>query len=305
MPVIYLKQEVTPPHARKEMPEADEAPEDLYSSTLSECTPIYLPSDLTVVCLTQLHQPELEAEEGRLRLGQVYDVLSEIRTTVKDISILRQDKDKNARQQDANTRALGRVKRVEGQRDAWILVYNDCRRRLVNLGLITEDSKALRALSAKDCTRRSTHVTQKVGDSRRHDFHFYTLKNTNTTSEYLATSFSNSDGNDDTGVVQFTGTQQSNRRKKGTFDIVDSWTLRIHFSPAASPKKEDASITTPKKTKKKSNQSDGWIWMPCPTIEVSDSGEVTESGHDTFDTSDSARMGWELESEPVLSLIST
>lgn len=51
MPVIYLKQEVTPGCNRKEV-EADEAPEDLYSSTLAEGTPIYLPSDLNYLSLS-------------------------------------------------------------------------------------------------------------------------------------------------------------------------------------------------------------------------------------------------------------
>jgi hypothetical protein len=129
-----------------------------------EDTILHLPSDFNATQRLELKLEPLAREEKLLREGELVDALAEVRETAQHLSCARARKQKHARGQRQNTRALGQLLAAEQDRNAAIEDYNASRLRLGNL--VDEDPR-FPPLTIKDTFRKSTELKRQIGDSKR------------------------------------------------------------------------------------------------------------------------------------------
>jgi hypothetical protein len=129
---------------------------------------LYLPSDLPSAAQVALGLTSLAECQRRLMEGAACDTIQRIRMLVKLHSALRQHKKKNARGQQSNTRATGKLQEAIDAISLAIEDYNSLRQAMINLGL-SKDDAMFRHLTVEDTFRKRTHVKRAIGDSRRPD----------------------------------------------------------------------------------------------------------------------------------------
>ncbi|RDB28165.1 hypothetical protein Hypma_001335 [Hypsizygus marmoreus] len=129
---------------------------------------LFLPSDFSESERADLDLSVCAQHEHQLREGEAFDALRHLQTIVKTLDALSTAKRKDARGQDQNTRALTRIKEVEGQRDLAMRDYAAARTALLALGEPEADNR-FPTLTLQDTYRKSTRDKREVGDSRRMD----------------------------------------------------------------------------------------------------------------------------------------
>jgi len=129
-----------------------------------------LPSDFTGEQQTAVAM-EFKVEEGKLREGQAYDCLRAVQTAVKTIRALMDKKQKNARGQDANTRAMSYIVEAQKRRDHYMTMYASARCAMIALRSLDKDDPngPFPPLTLEDTFMKSRQRKRGLGDSRRVD----------------------------------------------------------------------------------------------------------------------------------------
>jgi hypothetical protein len=141
------------------------------SSCEVEHEKLFLPSQFSLSERKEMGIDMLGAEEAKLREGQAFDALLKIRTAVRTVTALMDQKQRDARGQAQNTRALRRVREAEAQRNVYIQMYASARDAMISLGVLDpEDSQcSFPLLTLADTFMKSPYHKRGLGDSRRTD----------------------------------------------------------------------------------------------------------------------------------------
>jgi hypothetical protein len=134
-----------------------------------------LPSDLRADQRNSPAMSDMVSTECAFRIGEVNDLLKEIRKTVKHLGILEHDKVVHTRGQDQNTRANNQIRDHIRERDLLIAHYNASRQALISLGEGDDAiAQSYPVLTVKDTFRKWPEARRQIGDSRRLDAKLWT-----------------------------------------------------------------------------------------------------------------------------------
>jgi hypothetical protein len=178
-----------------------------------------LPSDLHADQREEAAMMELVVAERSFRIGEVNDVLKELRKTVKHLGILEHDKLVHTRGQDQNTRANNQIRDHARERDLLIAHYNAARQALINLGQSNDPvALAYPELTVRDTYRKWPEARRQIGDSRRLDAKLWTTTGlTQITTDTKSGMFSHEDNElEQRDVAQVT--TLITRRKSGAYN---------------------------------------------------------------------------------------
>jgi hypothetical protein len=131
---------------------------------------LYFPSDFNLSERKELGLESLASCEAKLREGDAFDCLVDIRAAVKSISAMRLRKQKSDRGMTQHTQSLAQIRGAEAVRDLKMLNYELTRQALISMDIMDEgeDSQFLK-LTEKDLERQPTESGRQLGDSRRSD----------------------------------------------------------------------------------------------------------------------------------------
>ncbi|KAF7295985.1 CxC2 domain-containing protein [Mycena kentingensis (nom. inval.)] len=206
---------------------------------------LFLPSDFSEVERLALGGFEdLAAEEMRWREGEIFDYLGALQNNVKAIAALRTDKQKNDRQQKANTRSLNQIR--EGLRRRELIMTGYLRSRDAQISLT--GSSRFPLLTDADLYMKPVLDKRRVGDSKLSDGALWTalapapLEEAYTPMDLDPT---------EPSVTDSVGTQMDHR----------------HSAPRAKSRKEPAPGPS---TAAQEARPSGWIWQLGKFTKMSD-----------------------------------
>ncbi|KAF8873364.1 hypothetical protein CPB84DRAFT_1895273, partial [Gymnopilus junonius] len=214
-----------------------------------EC--LFLPSDLSEKERQDLDIPvRLTICEHWLLEGHVYDVLRDIRTIVKTLTNLCDEKKAQDYGQVRQTRSSTRIQEVVALRDGNIKEYNSACNSLINLGCIDNDDPILRPLKKEDTYHKRTTIKRAVGDTYRHDGLMWTNR----------------------GLTA--GTQRAQSTHASAADAIPS-EISTLGTQGSKPKKHLYPFTY-----HSLSLSDGWIWTirPCKGLKEEELRDWLEEG---------------------------
>jgi len=139
-----------------------------------ELEKLLLPSSFEPALREHLGLTSLGAIEYRLREGQAYDALDDLREKIKIFNANSDFKKKNVFGQSANTRAHAFLKQLSTDKVSAADKYRLARRALVSLGLSNSDP-VLQELHNDQLYGKDTSRPAKLGDSKKEDPWFWTV----------------------------------------------------------------------------------------------------------------------------------
>jgi hypothetical protein len=130
---------------------------------------LYLPSDFpNSEVRRDLGLDQLEVIEMKLREGEAYDALRDLRTAVKHVNGLTYKKQTNVRHAGPNTRAKEMIDDVKRKRDGYIDRYNGAREAMISLGCTcVGDQDEFPRLTVADAVMKYTERPHACGDGSR------------------------------------------------------------------------------------------------------------------------------------------
>ncbi|KAJ3779925.1 hypothetical protein GGU10DRAFT_337611, partial [Lentinula aff. detonsa] len=125
---------------------------------------LLLPSDFTASERQKLRLLPLATKETQMLEAALGETISNLQTTVKNLSAAFERKIKDARGQDANTKSITQIRKIESKRNDLMGDYNLFRRALKALDNL--DEVKWPPLELKDTFRKPTERRRTPGDSR-------------------------------------------------------------------------------------------------------------------------------------------
>lgn len=127
---------------------------------------LFIPSDLSAEQRLSLGGlDDLAAEEAKWREGEAFDLLRALQNCVKGITALRSGKQKNDRQQKANTRSVDQLREATRRRDGFMTGFNHAREAQISL----TGSTRFPLLTEADLYLKPVLDKRRVGDSKLSD----------------------------------------------------------------------------------------------------------------------------------------
>ncbi len=149
-----------------------------YINTVDPKTPeldkLLLPSSFEPALRKHLGLTSLGTIEYRLREGQAYDALNDLREKIKIFNANSNFKKNNVFGQSANTRACAFLKQLSADKVNAADKYRIARQALINLGLSNSDP-VLQELHNDQLHGKDTGQAAKLGDSKKEDPWFWTV----------------------------------------------------------------------------------------------------------------------------------
>ena len=125
---------------------------------------IWLPSDFDPTELLTYKLENLAEKQAKLVQGKLFDLVRALKHAIIALTAARDRKKKNARGQDANTRALSDILEIQGKRNELLLDYRFLREMLSKLAAL--DQEDWPALGLQDTYRKSTEQRREPGSSK-------------------------------------------------------------------------------------------------------------------------------------------
>ncbi|KAF8966729.1 hypothetical protein BDZ97DRAFT_1756333 [Flammula alnicola] len=226
---------------------------------------LFLPSDLSDEDRASIIPIIFSDIERKLLEGRAFDTLRDLRTIVKTLTNLYDEKGQNYGQV-RQTRASARIQEVVSLRDSNINEYNSTRDALIKLGGIEEDDPILRHLTKQDTYQKRTNIKRTVGDTYRHDGLLWANRGVTSGTQQAHLPQSSTAGVLPSGISTI-GTQGSKAKKR----------RHIAGRKMPKPKKrrtEKGMVTDGDKSdtekKKKADRKEGWLWRIRPTSRLTE-----------------------------------